>query len=131
MRLRLLLAAAWLRMSVTPRVMTDMLAMPPSRSRELLQATERKEMAMPRISSFFGIVIEMYFEDDGFPHFHAMHADGKARIRIDTLEPLSNTLPRRQLRFVLAWAELHREELAENWRRARVGETLTEIEPLR
>jgi hypothetical protein len=80
---------------------------------------------MPRISSFFGIVIEMYFEDHGFPHFHAKHADGKARIRIDTLEPLSNTLPRRQLRFVLAWAELHRGELEENWKRARTGETRT------
>jgi hypothetical protein len=32
---------------------------------------------------------------------------------------------------VLAWAELHREELLENWRRARAGETLQEIEPLR
>jgi hypothetical protein len=39
--------------------------------------------------------------------------------------------PRRQLRFVLAWAELHQEELSENWRRARAGETLMEIEPLR
>jgi hypothetical protein len=44
---------------------------------------------------------------------------------------LDSTLPRRQLRFVLAWAELHQEELRENWRRARAGETLQEIEPLR
>lgn len=86
---------------------------------------------MPRISSFFGIVIEMYFEDHGPPHFHARHADGKARILIDSIEPLTSTLPRRQLRLVLAWAELHQDELSENWRRARAGETLIEIEPLR
>jgi hypothetical protein len=118
-------------MSVTPWVMTDMLDTPPPRSRSRCRPASERRGAMPRISSFFGIVIEMYFEDHGFPHFHAKHADGKARIRIDTLEPLSNTLPRRQLRFVLAWAELHRGELEENWKRARTGETLIEIEPLR
>ncbi|MDQ2760053.1 MAG: DUF4160 domain-containing protein [Actinomycetota bacterium] len=42
----------------------------------------------------------------------------------------SITLGRRQLRFVLAWAELHQRELLENWRLARDGETLQEIEPL-
>lgn len=81
---------------------------------------------MPRISSFFGIVITMYHDDHGFPHFHAQHADGHAKIRIDTLEPFESNLPRRQLRFVLAWAELH-----ENWRLASAGGTLQEIEPLR
>jgi len=37
----------------------------------------------------------------------------------------------RQLRLVLAWAELHQDELLENWRLARAGERLREIEPLR
>jgi len=44
---------------------------------------------------------------------------------------IESTLGRRQLRFVLAWAELHQEELLENWRLARAGETLHQIEPLR
>jgi hypothetical protein len=86
---------------------------------------------MTRISAFLGIVIFMYHDDHGHPHFHAYHADGHAKIRIDTLEPLDNDLPRRQLRFVLAWAELHRDELEDDWRRARSGETLMDIEPLR
>lgn len=73
----------------------------------------------------------MYFDDHGFPHFHARHDDREAKVRIDTLEIIDSTLGRRQLRLVLAWAELHQDELAENWRRARRGETLTEIEPLR
>ena len=83
------------------------------------------------ISRFFGITIAMFFEDHSFPHFHARHADGKAKIRIDNLEVINSTLPRRQLRFALAWAELHRAELEENWRRARASETLKEIEPLK
>jgi hypothetical protein len=61
----------------------------------------------------------MFYDDHGFPHFHARHADGEAKIRIDNLEVIDSTLGRRQLRLVLAWAELHQEELAENWRRAR------------
>lgn len=55
----------------------------------------------------------------------------EAKVRIDPVEVLDSSLDVRQLRLVLAWAELHREELLENWRRARQGETLAEIEPLR
>lgn len=86
---------------------------------------------MPTISRFFGIVIAMYFDDHGPPHFHARHADGSAKVRIDTLEVIESTLGRRQLRFVLAWAELRQDELAANWRRSRAGETLQPVEPLR
>jgi Domain of unknown function (DUF4160) len=58
---------------------------------------------VPTISRFFGIVIAMFYDDHGYPHFHARHAEGEAKVRIDTLEVIGNTLPRRQLRFVLAW----------------------------
>ena len=73
----------------------------------------------------------MYFDDHGPSHFHARHADGAAKIRIDTLEVIESSLGRRQLRLALAWAELHQDELSENWRRARAGERLEPIEPLR
>ena len=86
---------------------------------------------MPTISRFLGLVIAMYFDDHGPPPFHARPANGEAKIRIDTLEPMDSSLGRRQLRLVLAWAELHQEERLENWRLARAGETLQEIEPLR
>ncbi len=65
----------------------------------------------------------MYFDDHGPPHFHARHADGEAKVRIDTVEVIDSTLGRRQLRFVLAWAELHQDELSENWHRARAPVT--------
>ena len=86
---------------------------------------------MPTISRFHGITITMYFDDHGPPHFHARAAGHSAKVRIDTLEVLANDLPRRELRLVLAWAEMHAKELGENWRRAREGATLSEIEPLR
>jgi len=86
---------------------------------------------VPTISRFHGITIAMYFDDHGHPHFHARHAEGEAKVRIDDIEVIDSNLGRRQLRFVLAWAELHQAELEENWRRARSGETLQEIEPLK
>ncbi len=96
-------------------------------------ASSRPRAAATRSASaetrFFGIVIAMFYDDHGFPHFHARHPDGEAKVRIDNLEVMDSPLGRRQLRLVLAWAELHQEELHENWRRARAGATLTEIEP--
>jgi hypothetical protein len=86
---------------------------------------------VPTISRFFGISIGMFFGDHGPPHSHARHAQGSAKVRIDSLEVIESTLARRQLRFVLAWAELAQDELRENWRRARAGETPQPIEPLR
>lgn len=86
---------------------------------------------VPTISRFFGIVIAMFFDDHGPPHFHARYVHGSAKVRIDTLEVIDSSLARRQLRLVLAWAELHQDELRENWRLARAGERLREIEPLR
>jgi hypothetical protein len=91
----------------------------------------RQDRCWPTISRFYGIVIAMYFDDHGFPHFHARHAGASAKIRFDQIGVIESDLEVRQLRLVLAWAELHRDELLENWRRARGGETLLEIEPLR
>jgi hypothetical protein len=50
----------------------------------------------------------------GLPHFHGRDAEGSAKVRIDTLEVIDSTSGRRQLRFVLAWADLHQGELSEN-----------------
>lgn len=86
---------------------------------------------MPAICRFFGLTITMYFDDHAPPHFHARAAGQAAKIRVDTLEVLVSTLPRRDLRLVLAWAELHVAELDDNWQRAREGVTLKEIAPLR
>jgi hypothetical protein len=94
-------------------------------------AARGRILDVPTISRFFGIVIAMFFDDHRPPHFHARHAEEGAKVRIDTLEVIESSLARRQLRLVLAWAELHQDELLENWRLARAGERLREIEPLR
>lgn len=85
---------------------------------------------MPRIASFYGIVITMYYEEHGVPHFHAHYAEHDSSIAIDTLEVLGGSLPRRVLALVQAWATLHRDELRANWERARSDAPLESIDPL-
>lgn len=85
---------------------------------------------MPEISRFFGIVIQMYANDHGPPHFHARYGAGTARVRVDPVEVMESDLPGRALRLVLEWAMLHELELVVNWRRLRAGEAPTSIAPL-
>jgi hypothetical protein len=85
---------------------------------------------LPRLSSFYGIVIAMYHREHGRPHFHAGYAEHRATIAIDTLEILAGSLPERALRLVREWGKLHRFELEVNWRRARDSQPLERIPPL-
>ncbi len=85
---------------------------------------------MPELSRFFGIIIRMFYSDHEPAHFHAIYGEHEALIEIDTLAVFRGNLPRRALALVLEWAALHRDELRDDWHRARAGETLKEIEPL-
>jgi hypothetical protein len=58
---------------------------------------------VPRISAFYGIVIEMYFGDHAPPHFHARYSGDEATIVIATGEILDGSLPPRALRLVREW----------------------------
>jgi Domain of unknown function (DUF4160) len=74
---------------------------------------------MPEISRFFGIVIAMFFNDPPPPHFHARYARQRAIVVIETFAILGGDLSPRVLGLVVEWALAHRDELMENWRRAR------------
>ena len=88
---------------------------------------------MPIISMFHGIIIRLYFLDNEhrhLPHFHAKYAESEASIGIGDGEVLSGELPRKQLRLVQAWVELHRDELTADWELAASGENPYKIDPL-
>ena len=84
---------------------------------------------MPEISLFLGIVIGMFYNEHGGPHFHAVYGDAEATIEIET-ERIHGHLPRRALALVLERSRVHRPDLSENRRRARAGEPLVTISPL-
>lgn len=84
---------------------------------------------MPVISTFFGIVIRMFYREHGVGHFHAEYQGQQATFTFDG-KLLAGDLPRTAKRLVEEWAEAHGEELAADWARARAGEPLERIEPL-
>jgi hypothetical protein len=85
---------------------------------------------MPSIAHFRGITIYVYTEAGvhRLPHFHAYYGEYLASFAIDPPALLEGSLPRRQSRLVLAWAELHQEELAENWQRVQDGQSPRKIQ---
>jgi len=64
-------------------------------------------------------------------HFHAYYQDHVGIYGIERIERLAGSLPRRQERLVLAWAELHQEDLLSNWQVLQQGHPPFKIEPLK
>jgi hypothetical protein len=85
---------------------------------------------MPRISEFYGIVIEMYWSDHNPPHFHAKYGEHRAEVDIRTLGILRGRLPAKASGLVTEWATLHQDELLLQWDRARNHQPLEKIDPL-
>ena len=85
---------------------------------------------MPTISTFYGILIRMFFNNHAPPHFHARYGEFEATIDIGALTVLQGQLPRRALNLVQEWAMIHREELLEDWRLCRETTPPRKVEPL-
>ena len=84
---------------------------------------------MPEISRFLGIVIGMFFNEYGVPHFHAAYGEFEVTVEVET-GTVHGKFPKRALRLVLEWAQLHKQELLEDWQLARQGQALKRIAPL-
>jgi len=86
---------------------------------------------MPIISMFYGIIIRMFFDEHVPPHFHAEYGEFKASVDISTLEIIEGKLPHRAQWLILDWAEMHQDELLEDWELCRKHEEPRKIEPLK
>ncbi len=84
---------------------------------------------MPEISRFYGIIIYMYMNEHQPPHFHVWYNDYKAIITIED-GVVTGSLPRRALKLVYEWLDLHKVELMDNWKRMEQKNELLNIEPL-
>ena len=63
---------------------------------------------MPTISTFYGILIRMFFNDHPPPHFHARYSDFEATIDIESLSISEDHLPARALALIKEWAMIHK-----------------------
>lgn len=89
----------------------------------------RQKTLMPELSRFLGIVVYMLYDDHKPPHFHAEYGEYKISVEIES-GVVEGRFPRRALRAVLEWHELHRDELFEDWHLAEAHQPLRKIAPL-
>ena len=85
---------------------------------------------MPTISIFYGILIQMFWQDHAPPHFHALYAEHEVLISIETLEVLRGNMPRRALALIVEWAEKHQADLLEDWNLCTQNQSPNKIQPL-
>jgi len=85
---------------------------------------------MPEISRFLGIVIYIFYDEHNPPHFHAEYGEFMVSIEIET-GVVHGNFPKRALRFVLKWRELHKEALMKDWQLAMKNKPLNKIAPLK
>ncbi len=89
---------------------------------------------MPVISMFYGIIVSLYFLDNKQhkkPHIHAKYQEHEAIVSITDAKVLEGRLPPAKMRLLLAWMEIHRDELMADWELAVSGQHPYKIEPLR
>lgn len=85
---------------------------------------------MPEISLFYGIRITMNWNDHNPPHFHVEYGEYKALVEIQPSTIYRGFLPNKQLKLALAWCEIHKDELMQNWELSKQGKPLNNINPL-
>lgn len=85
---------------------------------------------MPVISTFFGIVIRMYYQEHGIAHFHAEYQGQQATFTFEGAILAGNLHSGTAARLIREWALARTAELEANWNKARAGEPLERIAPL-
>jgi hypothetical protein len=84
---------------------------------------------MPTISSFYGISIVMNYKEHNPPHFHAFYGEYDISVEIKT-GVIIGTMPKRALKMIFEWLELHKDELLADWELAQNKKQLLPINPL-
>ena len=76
---------------------------------------------MPTISMFYGILIRMFFYDiekHKMPHIHAEYQGQFAVYSISDGTVLAGEIPNKKHKLVVAWIEIHQENLLADWQLA-------------
>ncbi len=88
---------------------------------------------MPAISMFYGILIRMFFRDvekHNKPHIHAEYQGEVAVYSIEDGRLLAGRIPPKRQKLVVAWIEIHKEDLLADWELAVKGKKLFQIRGL-
>jgi hypothetical protein len=89
---------------------------------------------MPIISQFYGIIIRIYFNDKEqhyLAHIHVQYNEYDATYAINDCNLLEGKLPPKQHKLVIAWMEIHIEELQALWEVSQKDGEIFKIDPLK
>ena len=92
---------------------------------------------MPRLSTFYGIAIYMYYSEPYLqPHFQAVHAGKEITVRVADMNLFAGGVGRGHFdttawKRVQKWGWLHQAELFDRWETRSRGGELPPIAPLR
>ena len=65
---------------------------------------------MPSISSFYGIIVYMYFMDNkqhSLPHIHVKYQEHESVVSIPEGDVLEGSIPPPKMKLLQAWIEIH------------------------
>ena len=77
-----------------------------------------RRTTLPTISMFYGILIRMFFYDTdrhSVPHIHAEYQGQVAVYSIPDGNVLAGKIPTKKHKLVVAWIEIHQEDLLADW----------------
>lgn len=86
---------------------------------------------MPIVSTFFGIIIRMYYDDHNPPHIHVEYQENKSLLDFRGNILKGDLQSRTALMLVRDWIDLRYDELVEDWELAREGKEMKKIDPLK
>lgn len=83
---------------------------------------------------FYGIIVSMYYLDTKkhhSPHIHVRYQDEEAVLSVPDGDLLEGSVRKNKMKLVLAWMEIHRDDLIADWALASQGQQVFKIEPLK
>jgi len=86
---------------------------------------------VPIISTFFGIIIRMFFDDHQPRHFHAEYQGELATFDFSGRLLTGRIRSRTARKLIREWTAAHQAELEENWKRAKRLEPPSQVAPLK
>ena len=85
---------------------------------------------VPIISTFFGIIIRMFYKEHEPAHFHAEHQSQQGKFDFSGKMMVGNIQSKTALDLIRQWATLHRAALELNWANMKAGKPLDKVPPL-
>lgn len=89
---------------------------------------------MPIVSQFYGIIVRIYFNDNEkhhLEHIHVQYNEYHSTYAINNCSLIDGSLPKKQHKLVVAWMEIHKEELHALWKVAQDDGEIFKIDPLK